>query len=157
QSNLSLRWEFADLIQENRPTIRQLEAPQPALHGAGERSLFMAEELRRDERWRNHGTVHAHEDARRSPRSFVDRTGDKLFAGTGFASDQDRRVRRSNLGNVRKNRQQRSRDADDFLEHRRLLDFLSERDVFLLELLLQHLNFRKRSLEFLLRSFAVRD
>ena len=45
QRALSLRWQLADLVQEDRATFRQFEAPDSPLHRARERALFVTEEL----------------------------------------------------------------------------------------------------------------
>ena len=49
QHDLGLGGEFADLVEEERPAVGQLEAPLSLLQGSGKRPLLMAEELRRDE------------------------------------------------------------------------------------------------------------
>src|SRR5712671_4982207 len=61
---------------------------------------------------------------------------EELFAGTGFAANQNRRITAGDLGHSRQDGGQRGRGADNLFEHRRLVDFLSKRDVFLLESLL---------------------
>jgi hypothetical protein len=40
--------QLSDFIQEERSTVGRFESPDAPLNGAGERALFMAEELRRD-------------------------------------------------------------------------------------------------------------
>src|ERR1700736_1274334 len=61
---------------------------------------------------------------------------DEFFAGTGFAANQDRRIAGGDLGHPRQNRGERGRGADNLFEHRGLVDFLSKRNVFLLQSLL---------------------
>src|SRR5882762_2481801 len=68
---------------------------------------------------------------------------DEFFAGAGFAGDQNRRIAAGDLRHVRQDGGQRGRPADDLFEHRGLVDFLSKRNVLLLQ--------------FLLVSFAILD
>src|SRR4029434_2574832 len=60
---LDLARELADLVEEERALVRQLEAPGLAGRGAGERSLLVAEELTLHERRRQRGAVHPDERA----------------------------------------------------------------------------------------------
>src|SRR5882672_8521294 len=61
---------------------------------------------------------------------------DEFFAGAGFAGDQNRRIGAGDLRHVRQDGGQRGRAADNLFEHRGLVDFLSKRDVLLLQFLL---------------------
>ena len=49
QLGLGLRGQLADLVEEERAPLGQLEAADPAGDGAGERALLVAEELALDE------------------------------------------------------------------------------------------------------------
>src|SRR5262249_30393982 len=49
QRDLGLRQQFAHFIQENRPAISELEAPQPPLRGARKRSTLMTEQFGRNQ------------------------------------------------------------------------------------------------------------
>src|SRR6266446_3299365 len=60
----------------------------------------------------------------------------EFFAGAGFAGDQDRRIAAGDLRHLRQEGSQRGRAADNLFEHRGLVDFLSKRNVFLLQSLL---------------------
>src|SRR6266850_1309088 len=64
---------------------------------------------------------------------------DEFFAGTGFAANQHRRIAGGDLGHPRQDRGERGRGADNFFEHRGLVDFLSQRHVFLLQSLFSSL------------------
>src|SRR5258706_6875830 len=64
---------------------------------------------------------------------------DELLAGAGLAGDQNRRITAGDLGHSRQDGGQRGRGSDNLFEHRRLVDFLSKRDVFLLQSLLSPL------------------
>src|SRR6185295_12901835 len=106
-------------------------AAKPALRGSREGSLFMAKQFRGNQRGRKRGTIHTNEGTSRSLGSFVNGTSDELFACAGFPGNQNGGVRRTDFGNSRKNGLQRPRSADNFLEHRSLVDLLAKGDVFL--------------------------
>jgi hypothetical protein len=61
----------------------------------------------------------------------VNGTGDEFFACAGFPGNQNGRVGRTDFGNSGKNGLQRPRCADNFLEHRSLVDLLAKGNVFL--------------------------
>src|SRR5258707_9957629 len=65
--------------------------------------------------------------------------GEELFAGTGFAANQNRRIAAGDLGHSRQDGGERGRAADNLFEHRGLVDFLSKRDVFLFQSLFSSL------------------
>ncbi len=58
---------------------------------------------------------------------------DELFAGAGLAGDQNRGISVGDLGYLRQDGGQRGRSADNLFEHRGLVDFLSKRNVLLLQ------------------------
>src|ERR1700730_9311333 len=60
----------------------------------------------------------------------------QLFAGAGCAGDQNLRLAAGDLRHLRQDGGQRGRGADNLFEHRGLVDFLSKRNVFLLQSLL---------------------
>src|SRR6266436_6662833 len=64
---------------------------------------------------------------------------DEFFAGTGFAANQNRRIAAGDLGHARQDRGQRGRGANNLFEHRGLVDFLSQRNVLLLQFLFSSL------------------
>src|SRR5882672_1888458 len=61
---------------------------------------------------------------------------DEFFAGAGFAGDQNRRIAAGDLRHLRQDGGQRGRAADNLFEHRGLVDFLSKRNVLLLQFIL---------------------
>src|SRR5476651_2698979 len=61
---------------------------------------------------------------------------DEFFARAGFAANQNRRIAAGDLGHLRENGGQRGRAADNLFEHRGLVDFLSKRNVLLLQFIL---------------------
>ena len=130
QHDLRLGGELADLVEEDGAAIGQLEAALPSLQRAGERALLVAEELGRDERRRDRGTIHGDERPGRARRSLVDRPGDELFAGAGLPGDQHGRFGRRDLRQVGEHGPERRRRADDLLEHRRAVDVFAQREIF---------------------------
>src|SRR5262249_29669767 len=94
------------------------------------------EELRADQRLGDGRTIDADERPLRALRPLVDGTGDELLPRTRLARDQDRRSRRSHLRDASEHRPDRRGVTDDLLEHRRLVDFLPEREGFLVGALL---------------------
>src|SRR5207245_5872405 len=93
--------QLADLVEEDRALVREREAPDVALDGAGERALHVAEQLTLDQASRDRAGVHLDEGSAvpRAPR--VDRAGHELLACSGLAVDQHRRVRRRDLLDLR--------------------------------------------------------
>ena len=140
QHDLGLGGQLADLVEEDRAAVGQLEATLAPLQGPGERALLVTEQLRRDERRRNRRAIHGDESPGGAWRSLVDRPGDELLARAGLAGDQHGRIRRRHLGHVRQNRPKRRRDADDLLEHGGLVDLLTEDDVLALQPIRQGLD-----------------
>src|SRR6266853_1593536 len=61
---------------------------------------------------------------------------DEFFAGAGFAGDENRRIAARDLRHLRQDGGQRRRAADNLFEHRGLVDFLSKRNVLLLQFIL---------------------
>src|SRR6266850_638925 len=61
---------------------------------------------------------------------------DEFFAGARFAADQNRRIAAGDLRHLRQDGGQRGRAADNLFEHRGLVDFLSKRNVLLLQFVL---------------------
>ena len=59
--------------------------------------------------------------------------GDQLFAGAGFAQNEHRRIHRRHLRDLRQHFAQRFGGTDDLLEHRGVIDFLAQRQVFFLD------------------------
>src|SRR2546428_286597 len=58
---LEVQAQRADLVEEHRPAVGELELPELAGVGAGERALLVAEELRLDQRVGDGGDVHGDE------------------------------------------------------------------------------------------------
>src|ERR1700675_3504804 len=93
----------------------------------------MAKQFRGNQRGRKRSTIYANEGTTRSLRSFVNGTGDEFFACAGFTCNQNGGVGRSDFGNSGKDGLQRPRCADNFFEHRSLVDLLTKDNIFLLQ------------------------
>ena len=92
QLGLRLRAQVADLVEEERPSVGQLEPAQPPLGGAGERAPLVAEHLRLDQVARNGRAVDRHERPVRRRLRRVDRRGHQLLAGSRLAGDEHARL-----------------------------------------------------------------
>src|SRR6266404_8050766 len=93
----------------------------------------MAKQFRGNQRGRKRSTIHTNEGTTRSLGSFVNGTGDEFFACAGFPGNQNGRAGRSDFGNSGKDGLQRPRCADNFLEHRSLVDLLAKGNILLLK------------------------
>ena len=82
------------------PPSASAKRPSRLLRRAGERARLVAEELALDERGRNRRAVDLDERLVPAPAGGVDRPGDQLLAGAGFAQDQHRRVGAGHLLHV---------------------------------------------------------
>ena len=103
---LRVRAHVADFVEEQRAAVGLLEAADALLVGAGERALFVAEQLRFEQVLLQRGAVHLDEVARGAVRVVVDGAGDQLLAGAGFAADEHGRVALGDLAD----------DGEHFLE-----------------------------------------
>ena len=91
---LCLRWKgkVDDLVEEQRPTLSQLEVPLPSPVRPGERALLVAEQFRLDQRFGNRAAVQSHEGLLAAGTELVDRASHQLFPCAGLALDQDGEV-----------------------------------------------------------------
>ena len=101
QAHLQPDLEVADLVQEERAAVRQLELARARLHSGRDASLD-AEELALEQRLGQRGAVHRHQRPRPS-RALMQQAGDQLLAGAALAPHQHVDAAR--------------RDALDHLEH----------------------------------------
>ena len=63
----------------------------------------------------------------------MQRARNQLFARSGFAQNEDCRIRRRNLLHLLQHLAHRFRGTDNFLKHRRAIDFLSQNEVLVPE------------------------
>ena len=113
---LRVRAHVADLVEEQGPAVGLLEPADPLLVGAGERALLVSEQLRFEQVLLQRRAVHLDEVARRAQRIVMDRAGDQLLAGAGFAADQAGRVALGDLLHHVEDALQRLARADDLVE-----------------------------------------
>ena len=86
--DLDRRLDLADLVEEERAAVSQLELPSPVRDGAGERALDVAEQLAFDQLLWNRGTVHLHEWAVTPAAHRMDRACDQLLARAVLPVDE---------------------------------------------------------------------
>ena len=97
QLHLDVGRQVADLVEEDRRAIGQLEASDLPRERAGEGAFLAAEQLALDQGRGNRRAVHAHHRRRRRRARFVKVRGEELLAGAGLAEEQHRRVRGRHL------------------------------------------------------------
>src|ERR1700757_538277 len=103
------------------------------LQSAGEGSLFMPEQFRSNQRLGNRSTIDADEGSPRALGLPVDCTRNQFFAGPRLAGEENGGVRRCDLGHGRKHGPQGRRGTHDLLEHRSLINLLTEYYILTLE------------------------
>ena len=89
QLRLHGRRHVADFVEEQRTAVRLLELAQMAGRRAGERPLFVSEQLRLDQLRRHGRTVHGDERPFPARAAIVNGARHELFAGAGLAEDAD--------------------------------------------------------------------
>src|SRR5207245_872585 len=92
QLRLDVGWDITDLVQEQRALVRELHAAGLLADSACERTFFVTEQLAFKQAGRNRRAVQLDECPLLAPAAVVDRPGNKLLSGAGFAEQQDRRV-----------------------------------------------------------------
>ena len=88
----SIERHVADLVEEQRPAVGQLERAPLALTRAGEGAALVAEELALEQVSGIGRAVDGHERPVAAAGWLVDGRGDELLAGAALARDEDRRV-----------------------------------------------------------------
>jgi hypothetical protein len=102
----------ADLVEEDRPAVAELELADPLARGAREGALLVAEELALDQVVGDGGAVDGDERLGGPVAVLPDRAGDQLLARAALARDHDRDVARRHLAD----------DLEDLLHDRRRAD-----------------------------------
>src|SRR5262245_44767089 len=95
---LQVEAQGADLVEEQRAAVGELEAAELLGVRAGEGALLVAEQLRLDQRLGDRRHVDGHERLPAALAPRVDRPRYQLLAGAALARDQDGRRRRGDLG-----------------------------------------------------------
>src|ERR1700733_3076285 len=139
QCDLGVHREIADFIEEERPTVSGFKPPHTPLQGAREGAFLVPEKLRGNQRLRDGGAVHADERSRCAVRSPMERTRNQFFPRSGFAEDENGRIRRRNFCHLLQHLPHGFTRTDNFLKHREAIDFFAQRNVLVLEALLSQL------------------
>src|SRR5438874_13834417 len=116
---LEVERQVADLVQEERAVVGELEAPEPSRDGARERAPLVSEQLALQEPGGDGGAVELDERTAPPPAQPVNQAGDQLLAGSGLAPDEDRRIGRRHRLDQAKHALERRAPADDAVEIRR--------------------------------------
>src|SRR5262245_43726222 len=95
---LRRRGHVPDLVEEERPPVGDLDPPLLARDRAGEGPLLVPEQLALDQGLGEPRRVDRHEPPLAPRGVAVERPGDQLLAGPRLPEDEDRRVRRGDLG-----------------------------------------------------------
>src|SRR5262249_1106751 len=136
QLDLRLRGQLADLVEEDRAAVGQLEAALAAGEGAAESALLVAEQLALDQAGGQGGAVDFDERVAPAPAwgtGGVDGAGDQLLARARLAGDEHRGVGGGDAADLVQHVQQGGAAADDLLEVVVRLDLFLEVQVLLLE------------------------
>src|SRR5262245_55094093 len=95
--------------------MRELEAADPSLEGAGERALLVAEQLALHDALGDRPAVHLDERAAFAGAAFVDRLRDQLLPRARLAGEQHRRLYGRDLLHSPQDRAEGRAFADDAL------------------------------------------
>ncbi len=112
ETRLQRQRHVADFIQEQGAAIGLLETADVALLRAGEGAGLVAEQFALQQFGGNGGGVERDEGLARARRFLVQRAGNELLAGTGFAIDQHRQRRLRQPADGAEQRAHRRRVAD---------------------------------------------
>ena len=115
--HLELGAHLADLVEEDRPAVGELEATDAVRDSAGEGAALVAEHLALEEVLGDRAAVHRHEAACCACRQPVQRGRDELLARAALTRDEDRCVRRRHAPDDLEDGQHARMPADDALEH----------------------------------------
>jgi hypothetical protein len=105
--------KVADLVEKEGSAVCLLEPSEPSLRRAGKGAFFVSEELALQKRLAKRGAVDFDERTRGPFRALVNRSRDQLFAGAGFALDQDGRGAAGDLIDAAVDLSHHLRVADD--------------------------------------------
>ena len=82
----SVERDLADLVEKDRAAVGQLEPADAASDGAGERPLFVAEQLALDEPGRQRGAVDLDQRLVAGAAGRMNGPGDQFLARAGLAA-----------------------------------------------------------------------
>jgi len=135
--DLQVEGQLADLVQEDRAAMGELEATDFAGEGAGEGPLLVTEELTLDQCGRDGRAVDLDQRPLLPCTAVVNGPCDQFFARPRFAQDEDRGLGRRHLLHLMQDLQEGLAATNDLLEGVIALNLLPKIDVLCLQLLLQ--------------------
>src|SRR5690606_4057378 len=97
QFRLEAEWEVADLVEEQRTAVRELDLARRLPDRAGEGAALVAEEFRFEQGFGNRGAIDGHEAVLAPARQLVQSARENLLAGPALADERHRRIRGSKL------------------------------------------------------------
>src|SRR5512133_3637846 len=100
--DLNFAWEVANLVQENRSTIRSFKTADPSLRCASKCTFFMSEEFRSNQRRRNRGAIHSDKSSPGTVRLLMNSSRHQFLPGSCFAQNQNSGIGRSDLPHLEK-------------------------------------------------------
>src|SRR5262249_15537193 len=89
QCHLRFCCQLADFIEKDRSAMGSFEPADPLLQRSGERTLFVAEQLARDQFGRKCCAIHFNESPAGPRCSPMNRMSDEFLSGAGFPGYQD--------------------------------------------------------------------
>src|SRR5262245_64553550 len=92
--------ELPDLVEEECPPVRCVEASSARRHRPGEGTALETEQFRPQQGGGDRGAVHGDERSRGAIAGRMDRVRDQLLAGAALAEQCDGRARRGRLGRL---------------------------------------------------------
>ena len=131
QLDLGREIEVADLVQEQRAPLGQLEASLLARLRACKRALFVAEQLRFDQSLGQRGAADLDKGLLGPRRVVVNGVGDQLLPGARLSPDQHGGVGPGHLGDLLVDLPHAAAVADHVREVIALAQFLAQVDVLL--------------------------
>ena len=143
QLDLDVGWQVANLVQEDRRSVGELEAPDLARQGARVGAFLPAEQLAFDQRRRDGRAVDADHGPAAAPAQLVNLRREHLFAGAGLAQQEHRRIGLGHLAHLLLHAANRGALADA-RGVERAFDFTAQAHVLRAQLIAQALHFGER-------------
>src|SRR4029077_17136990 len=129
--SLKLKRDFTDFVEKYRSPVGELKAANALRDGAGESTFLVPEEFAFQQASGNGGTIELDEGIAMTRAEIVDGLGNQFFAGAGFATDEDGRIRRGNGLDLGQDAAQRLALAHDLLKTCCITKVLLNMDAFL--------------------------
>src|ERR1700733_952519 len=133
ECDLCLHRKIADFIEKKCPAVSGFEPSRAPLQGACKGAFLVSEKLRGNQRLGNGGAVHADEGSRCTFRLPMQGPGNQFLTCSGFAEDENGRIRWRNFFYLLQHLAHGFARADNFLKHRGAINFLAQSNVLVLE------------------------